>query len=209
MQQCWLTITNQQCGHLHDPQYVSIYLGWRWGRGSFRSSPVFILYLVWRWGGAHLDHPQYVILYLVWWWGRGSFTSSTVCLPLPLCGGGGGAQLHRPQCVSLYLVWRWGRGSFASSKLCLPLSWVVMQMKPSLYLGWEGLIITHGMSPSTLNGNGGGAHLHRPQCVSLYLGWWWGRGLICIVYIMLPSIKGGYGGGSFASSTVVCALPLV
>ena len=28
----------------------------------------------------------------------------------------------------------------------------------------------HNVSPTTLGGGGGGAHLHNPQCVSLYLG---------------------------------------
>ena len=42
---------------------------------------------------------------------------------------------------------------------------------------WEVLIcIYHSVFPSTLNGGGGGAHLHLPQCVSLYLEWYWGRG---------------------------------
>ena len=108
---------------LRHPQCVSLYLGWRWGRGSF--------------------YPQCVSLYLRWRWGRGSFTSSTVCLHLPwvevgegliciihsvspsiLGGGGGGAHLHHPQCVSIYLGWRWGRGAFVSSTVCLPLPWV-------------------------------------------------------------------------------------
>ena len=184
-------------------------------------------------GGAHLHHPQCVPHYLGWRWGRGSSASSRVCLPLPwvevgeglicithslslttLSGGGGGAHLHRPECVShylgggahlhhpecvsLYLGWRWGRGSFASSTVCLPLPWVEVG---------EGLIcITHSLSPTTLSGGGGGAHLHRPECVShylaggvhlhhpecvsLYLGWRWGR-------------------GSFASSTVCLPLPWV
>ena len=152
-------------------------------------------------GGAHLHHLQCVSLYLEWRWGRGSFVSSTVCLPLPwvevgegriciihsvcpstlseggggahliciihsvspstLSRGGGGAHLYHPQCVSLYLGWRWGRGSFVSSTVCLPLPWVEVG---------EGLIcIIHSVSPSTLSGGGGGALLYHPQCVSLYL----------------------------------------
>ena len=133
-------------------------------------------------GGAHLHHPQSVSLYLGWWWGRGSSASSTECVPLSwvvvgegliciihrvclsiLGGDGGGAHLHHPQGVSLYLGWWWGRGSFASSTECVPLSWVVVG---------EGLIcIIHRMCPSVLGGGGGGAHLHHPQGVSLYLGW--------------------------------------
>ena len=71
------------------------------------------------------------------------------------------------------------------------------------------------MCPSILGGSGGGAHLHHPQSVSFYLGWWWGRGsfasstecvplswvemgegLICIIHRMCPSILGGGGGGA-------------
>ena len=147
--------------------------------------------------GAHLHPSQCHSLYLGWRWGRGSFAFTTVCLLLPwmevgegliciyhsvspstLNGGGGGAHLHLPQCVCLYLEWRWGRGSFAFTTVCL---------LPRMEVG-EGLIcIYHGMSPSTLSGDGGVAHLHLPQCVSLYLEWRWGRGsAFTTVCLLLP-----------------------
>ena len=73
----------------------------------------------------------------------------------------------------------------------------------------EGLICDdHSVSPSSLGGCGGGAHLHHPQSVSLYLGgkWgqgsfasynnvtlfvWRGKGLICIVHSVSSSTKIG------------------
>ena len=55
----------------------------------------------------------------------------------------------------------------------------------------EGLIcIIHNVTPSTLGGGGGGAHLHR-QSVSLYLG---GRG--SFASSESPSTLGGGGGGA-------------
>ena len=97
--------------------------------------------------------------------------------PSTLSGGGGVAHLHLPQCVSLYLEWRWGRGSFAFTTVCLPL--------PRMEVG-EGLIcIYHSVYPSTLNGGGGGAHLHLPQCVSLYLEWRWGRVSFAFITVCL------------------------
>ena len=138
---------------------------------------------------AHLHNPQCVSLFLGWRWGRVSFTSSTMCLPLEwliyiihnvspssLGGGGGGAHLQSTMCLPLPWVevgeWLiWGRGSFTSSTMCLPLPWVEVR---------EGLIyIIHSVSPSTLGGGGGGAHLH-PQCVSLDLVWR-GEGGSCTV----------------------------
>ena len=139
--------------------------------------------------------------------------------PSTLGGGGGGAHLHQPQCVSHYLGWRWGRGSSASSRVCLPLPWVEVG---------EGLIcITHSLYPTTLSGGGGGAHLHRPECVShylgggahlhhpecvsLYLGWRWGRGssVSSRVCLPLPLVEVRWGRGSFASPTVCLPLPWV
>ena len=226
-------------------------------------------------GGAHLYNPQYVSLYLVWRWGRGSFVSSTVRLPLPcvkvgegliciihsaspstLGEGGRGAHLYHPQCVSLFLGWRWGRGSFVSSTVCLPLPWVKVGPLPWVKVGEELICIIHSVSPSTLGEGGEGAHLYHPQCVSLYLGWRWGRGsfvsstvclplpcvkvgerLFCIIHSVSPSTLGeggpstlGEGGGgahlyhpqcvslylvwrwgrgSFVSSTVWLPLPCV
>ena len=92
--------------HLHKPQCGSLYLGWRWGRGSFVSSTV-CLPLPWVEVGEGLICISHSVssLYLGWWWGRGSFASSTVCLPLPRVGytqchtrwvEGGGAHLHHP-----------------------------------------------------------------------------------------------------------------
>ena len=72
----------------------------------------------------------------------------------------------------------------------------------------EGLIcIYHSVSPSTLNGGGGGAHLHLPQCVSLYLEWRWGR-----VHLHLPQcvslyLEWRWGRVSFASFTMSLPLP--
>ena len=164
-------------------------------------------------------HPQCVSLYLGWRWGWGSFISSTECLPLPrievgeglicivrvspstLGGGGGLAHLHR-QSVSLYLGWRWGRGSlalseclplpgwrcwrgsFASSE-CLPISWVEVG---------EGLIcILHNVTPSAWDGGGGEAHL-QCQNVSIYLGWRWGRGSFALSECLpLPWLEVGEG----------------
>ena len=72
-----------------------------------------------------------------------------------LCGDGRSFVVrddYHPQCVCLYLEWRWERGSFASFAMSLPL--------PGVEVG-EGLIcIYHSVSPSTLNGGGGGAHLY-------------------------------------------------
>ena len=104
-----------------------------------------------------------------------------------LNGGGGGAHLHLPQFVSLYLEWRWGRGSLAFTTVCL---------LPRMEVG-EGLIcIYHGVSPSTLNRDGGVAHLHLTQCVSLYLERRWGRGSFCIYHSVSPSTLSGGGGGA-------------
>ena len=66
----------------------------------------------------------------------------------------------------LTMWWRWGRGSFASFTMLLPV--------PGMEVG-EKLIYIIRVSPSTLGGGGGGAHLNS-QCHPLYVGWRWGRG---------------------------------
>ena len=178
--------------HLHC-QSVSLYLGWRWGRGSFASFTISLPYLHPRWrGGAHLHH-QSVSLYVGWRWGWGSFTSSTEYLPLPW----GRSSFASSECL-LYLG---GRGSFASSE-SLPLPWMEVG---------EGLVCIVRMSPDILGGGEGGAHLHHSQCHSLYLGWRWGRGsfasseclplpwgegLVCIVRVSLY-LGWRWGRGSF------------
>ena len=196
---------------------VSLYLSWRWRRGSFASFTISLPYLYPRWrGGAHLHvrvspstlgggrgrarfHRQSVSLYLG---GRGLFSSSE-SLPLPwmemgeglICIvrespdilGGGGAHLHC-QSISLYLG---GRGSFASSE-CLPLSWVEVG---------EGLsCILHNVTPSTWDGGRGEAHLHH-QSVSLYLGWRWERGSFALSECLSLYLGWRWGRGSFASFT--------
>ena len=74
-------------------------------------------------------------------------------------------------------------------------------MPPSTWVevGVGLIFITHSVPNSTLGG--GGAHLHHPQCVSLYFGWMWGWGSFA------SSLYFGWGWGSFASSTV--CLPLL
>ena len=78
--------------HLHH-QCVSLYLWWRWGRGSFPSSTEC---LRWEIGGL----------------------ICTISVPSSTLGGGelGGS-------FARYLDCRWGWGSFASSTECLPLTW--------------------------------------------------------------------------------------
>ena len=49
--------------------------------------------------------------------------------------------------------------------------------------------IYHSVSPSTLNGGGGGAHLHLPQCVYLYLEWRCGRVSFTTVCLPLPWVE--------------------
>ena len=120
-----------------------------------------------------------------------------MCLCLPLGIRWGQAHLHQSQCVFL------GQGE-GLIRIILPLPWVEVG---------EGLIcIIHSLSSTTLSGGGGGAHLHHPECVSLYLGWRWGRGsfasptvclplpwvevgegLICIIQSVSPSTLGGAG----------------
>ena len=92
----------------------------------------------------------------------------------------------------------WGRGSFALTTVCLPLPWVEVE---------EGLIcIDHSVSPYTLGGGGGGAHLHWPQCVPsslgrgggerahLPLGWRWIGGMVHLHDLQSVSSKFRGGG---------------
>ena len=107
-----------------------------------------------------------------------------------LCGDGRSFVVrddYHPQCVCLYLEWRWERGSFASFAMSLPLfAFTTVCLLSRMEVG-EGLIcIYHSVSPSTLNGGGGGSHLHLPQCVSLYLEWRWGRGSFAFTTVCLP-----------------------
>ena len=79
--------------------------------------------------------------------------------------------------------------------MCLQLPWVEVG---------EGLTcIIHNVSPSTLGGGGGGAHLHNPQCVPLP----WvevGEGLICIIHNVSPTTLGGGGGSDSFTSPTMC-----
>ena len=106
--------------HLHHPQYISQYLEWKWGWGSF-ASPMYVSLstLNGDGGGAHLHHPQYISLYLEWKWRRGSFASPTVYLSWMEMGG---THLHQPQCT-LYLPLSWVEAReelLISSVVCFP-----------------------------------------------------------------------------------------
>ena len=181
--------------HLHHPQGVSLSLSWVVVvvGGSFASSTGCVplswvvvgeglICIIHRMcpsilgvggGGAHLHHPQSVSLSLFWVVVRE------------------GGHLHHPQGVSLYLGWWWRRGSSASSTECVHLS---------ILGGGEGgwaFASSTGCVPLSWVVVGGGAHLHHPQGVSLYLGWWWGRGsLASSTECVSLSILGGGGGGA-------------
>ena len=195
---------------MHNPPCASLYFGLGWD--SFASSTVYFPLLGCKWweGPICIIHSISPLHFSEG--RRGLFASSTVCLPLLWVGvgliciihsvspsilGGGGAHLHHPQCAAFYLGESGGRGSFCITHSVPPSTWVKVVdgahfVSSTVLYTWvevgEGLIcIIHSVSPSTLGGGGGGAHLHHPQCVSLYFGWRWGW-------------------GSFASSTVCCLL---
>ena len=190
--------------HLYHSQSVSLYLWWRWGRGSFVSPTVCLLLPLVEVGEGliciiHSGLPLPLVEV-----GEGLICIIHSGLPLPwvevgeglICiihsvppstfGGGGGAHLCHPRSVSFYLWWRWGRGSFVSSTVCLPL--------PLVEVG-EGLIcIIH-------SGLGGGSFASFMSPSTL------GEGLICIIYSVPPSTLGGSGGGAhFVSSRVSSTL---
>ena len=81
-------------------QSVSLYLGWRWGRGYVASFTM------------SLPLPGMEV-------GMGLVYTVRVS---PCTLGGGGARLYH-QSISLYRRWRWWWGSFTSSTECLPLPW--------------------------------------------------------------------------------------
>ena len=95
---------------------VSLYLGGRWGQGSFASSTMSLP--LGGVGGAHLHHPQCVFLYQ----DRGGAHlqhPQSMCLPLAWVEIGEHLQ-YPSQCITLRC--RWGRGSFfTSSTVLLPL----------------------------------------------------------------------------------------
>ena len=97
----------------------------------------------------------------------------------------------------LTMWWRWGRGSFASFTMLLPL--------PGMEVG-EGLIYIIRVSPSTLNGDGGGAHLNS-QCHSLYIWWRWGGAHLHHPQSVSLYVGWRWGTGSFTSSTECLHLP--
>ena len=75
------------------------------------------------------------------------------------------------------------------------------QCASSVEVGERFICIIHSVSPSTLVGDGDRAHLHHPQCHSL-----WVEGLICIVHSVSSSTKIGGGANLYHPPCVSSSL---
>ena len=189
---------------MHQPQCVpppsTLGVGRRWGRDSFALATV-CHPLPWVEVGEGLICINHASPSTLGGGGGGAHCINHSVSPYTLSEGGEGAHLHQSPST---LGRRWGRGSFASTTVCLPLPWgrgsfvltTVCLPLPWVEVG-EGFIASITVClPLPWVEVGEGLIVHRPQCVSLYLGWRWGRGSLWINHSVSPSTLGGGGGGA-------------
>ena len=128
-----------------------------------------------------------------------------MCVPLSWVVVGGGAHLHRLHCFPLFRV-DMGEAHLHRLQLCVPLPWVevgeglICIIRDTLWMMQRCPYPTYTPGRErqslTLGGGGGGAHVHYPQCVSLYfewsvssstcLGWRWKSGSFASFIVCLP-----------------------